>query len=282
MSVTSADLPLPDSRPLLEFVLRHIDRCVNAVDEHLAVAERRKLRFAATIDRCQRGIQNHIWDLQPMPEYEKWQCLYLPDEALMYVPMVEFGHDTATQKLRTVEAKLEGLVGKEEYTFDEVVRYQECEAERIQHTREALLPYRMLRFRILEKLGIVPQESIGAHQAQGEAIDRRMASLVAQLGVRDLTSKSSPSIGHAAPQEVVKPAAAQYVTLDQAATYIRYHKDTVARWLREDKDAPLSAVEGGGGRRSEFDWASLRPFLEKKTGRKLEEQFPGQDWAKHD
>jgi hypothetical protein len=79
-------------------------------------------------------------------------------------------------------------------------------------------------------------------------------------------------------QEVAAATAAgtvpQYVTIDQAASLVKRHKDTLYRWLRADSIAPLPIVEGGGGKRHEYLWSALRPWLETKSGRELPERFP--------
>ncbi|MBI1913479.1 MAG: hypothetical protein HYS12_01805 [Planctomycetes bacterium] len=71
-----------------------------------------------------------------------------------------------------------------------------------------------------------------------------------------------------------KPTEDQYVTRDQIAALVQRNKDTVAGWFNEDSQAPAPAVEGGGGKRHEYLWPKVRPWLEKKTGRKLPERFP--------
>jgi hypothetical protein len=71
-----------------------------------------------------------------------------------------------------------------------------------------------------------------------------------------------------------KPAEDRYVTRDQIAALVQRNKDTVADWFNDDRQAPTPAVEGGGGKRHEYLWHEVRPWLEKKTGRKLPERFP--------
>lgn len=65
----------------------------------------------------------------------------------------------------------------------------------------------------------------------------------------------------------------QYVTRDQMAAIVQRHKETVADWFRDEK-APQPAIEGGGGKRHEYLWQDVRPWLEAKSGRQLPEAFP--------
>jgi hypothetical protein len=71
-----------------------------------------------------------------------------------------------------------------------------------------------------------------------------------------------------------EPEAEQYVTRDQIAAYVHRNKDTVADWFNNDPEALEPAVEGGGGKRHEYLWSKVRPWLEKKSGRQLPECFP--------
>jgi hypothetical protein len=66
----------------------------------------------------------------------------------------------------------------------------------------------------------------------------------------------------------------QYVTRDQVAAFVQRHKETVADWFNKDEHAAQAAVEGGGGKRHEYLWREVRPWLEKKSGRLLTERFP--------
>jgi hypothetical protein len=65
------------------------------------------------------------------------------------------------------------------------------------------------------------------------------------------------------------------VRLSQAAAMVSRNKRTLAGWQASDKDFPLPVVEGGGGRPAEWEWATLRPYLERKTGKKLPRYHPG-------
>lgn len=69
-------------------------------------------------------------------------------------------------------------------------------------------------------------------------------------------------------------ASPQYVTLDQSAAIVSRAKKTVERAINADRDAPKPDIEGGGGRRHEWLWSRLRPWLENKHGRALPERYP--------
>jgi hypothetical protein len=70
-------------------------------------------------------------------------------------------------------------------------------------------------------------------------------------------------------------APTQYVTLDQAAAIVGKSKKTLERRKNNPgSDMPAPSVEGGGGRANEWEWTSLRPWLEKTYGKKLPEVFP--------
>jgi hypothetical protein len=69
-------------------------------------------------------------------------------------------------------------------------------------------------------------------------------------------------------------AAAQYVTLDQAAALVNRRKKTLERHFNNDPDAPQPDVEGGGGRAHEWRWDRLRTWLENTFSRPLPARFP--------
>lgn len=74
------------------------------------------------------------------------------------------------------------------------------------------------------------------------------------------------------PQQAAPP---QYVNLDRAAALVHKSKKTLERYKNEqDSDMPEPAVEGGGGKAAEWEWGTLRPWLEKTFNRKLPERFP--------
>jgi len=67
-----------------------------------------------------------------------------------------------------------------------------------------------------------------------------------------------------------RPSLGGYVTLDQAAASVSRSKRSLERYKKE---MPVPDVKGGGGRPSEWLWSELRPWLEKKFGRRLPEHF---------
>lgn len=62
----------------------------------------------------------------------------------------------------------------------------------------------------------------------------------------------------------------QYVTLGQMAALISRSKHTVRKWT----DLPAPDVKGGGGKPDEWIYSKVRPYLEKKSGRKLPIRLP--------
>jgi hypothetical protein len=61
------------------------------------------------------------------------------------------------------------------------------------------------------------------------------------------------------------------VTLQQAAAMVSRSKKTLER---RKGNMPMPKVSGGGGKPDEWEWAELRPWLEKEFKRKLPERFP--------
>jgi hypothetical protein len=74
-------------------------------------------------------------------------------------------------------------------------------------------------------------------------------------------------------QELVGPD--QYVTLDQMAAIISKTKRTLERAKqRKNNPLPPPTNEGGGGKRDEWLWHEVRPWLEQESGRRLPERLP--------
>jgi hypothetical protein len=76
---------------------------------------------------------------------------------------------------------------------------------------------------------------------------------------------------------IARPAASstpQYVTLDQAAAWVKLHKKTVGRALNSDPKAPTPDREGGGGKCSYWKWHRIRPWLEQQYGLELPQFLP--------
>lgn len=61
----------------------------------------------------------------------------------------------------------------------------------------------------------------------------------------------------------------QYITRDAAAAMCGVSKGTIERWFSDDIDAPEPVRQGGGGKRHEYDYRTLRPWLVKHCGRPL-------------
>lgn len=66
-----------------------------------------------------------------------------------------------------------------------------------------------------------------------------------------------------------------YIDLDQAAALVNRSKRTLERAQQDaNKQMPLPAVQGAGGRKSEWNYAELRPWLEQEYGKKLPDRPP--------
>jgi hypothetical protein len=65
--------------------------------------------------------------------------------------------------------------------------------------------------------------------------------------------------------------APDYIDLDQAAALVNRSKRTLER---KSGVMPLPAVEGGGGKKAEWLWNELRPWLEKEYGKVLPDRPP--------
>jgi hypothetical protein len=67
----------------------------------------------------------------------------------------------------------------------------------------------------------------------------------------------------------------QYVNLDQIAARVNRSKSTLER-LKRRRGNPLPDpdIPGGGGKRDEWLWSHIRPWLEHEFKRKLPELFP--------
>jgi hypothetical protein len=62
-----------------------------------------------------------------------------------------------------------------------------------------------------------------------------------------------------------------YIDLDQSAALVGRSKRTLERRLRK---MPPPAIKGSGGKKSEWLWSVMRPWLEKEFGRKLPDRPP--------
>lgn len=88
---------------------------------------------------------------------------------------------------------------------------------------------------------------------------------------KSLRSLESEKVANNNDENLEEPAII-YVTLDQAAALVNRSKHT----LRNYKDLPPPDIEGGGkGKRHEWLWSKLRPWLESKFDRRLSERPPG-------
>jgi hypothetical protein len=69
------------------------------------------------------------------------------------------------------------------------------------------------------------------------------------------------------------PGVVDYVDLDQAAALVNRGKKTLERKIKSGKMLAPD-VEGGGGKKHEWDYAKLKPWLEKEYGKLLPPRPP--------
>lgn len=65
-----------------------------------------------------------------------------------------------------------------------------------------------------------------------------------------------------------------HVTLRQCAPLVNKQKRTLERWKTKDTSFPTPEVIGGDGKADEWLWTTIRPYLERKSDRKLPDEFP--------
>jgi len=130
-----------------------------------------------------------------------------------------------------------------------------------------------------------PDSGIDSRAVGVEVSAEKLPALKARLGFldwdrlndfdADLRSECLRAREGEAPEAAGKPPAADcHVTLLQAAGMVNRHKRTLVNWQTNDPEFPPPDVEGGGGKAAEWRWSVLRPYLEKKSRRKLPEYFP--------
>lgn len=75
------------------------------------------------------------------------------------------------------------------------------------------------------------------------------------------------------PPTAATQSAPDYIDLDQAAALVNRGKKTLERALADQK-MPSPDVEGGGGKKHEWVYLKLKPWLEKTYGRILPDRPP--------
>jgi hypothetical protein len=88
--------------------------------------------------------------------------------------------------------------------------------------------------------------------------------------------EAAPLAGEApAPPDPPQPPDYDYVGLDQMAVLVQRSKSTLDKLKqRQDNPLPNPDVKGGGGKRDEWIWSRIRPWLEKEFGRHLPATLP--------
>lgn len=79
--------------------------------------------------------------------------------------------------------------------------------------------------------------------------------------------------GRTNPQAPDDAEPADYIDLDQAAALVNRSKKTLERALADGKMPPPD-IEGGGGKKHEWIYGKLRPWLENEYGKKLPPRPP--------
>lgn len=100
-----------------------------------------------------------------------------------------------------------------------------------------------------------------------KAIQAALAPVLDQIAnLRTATCQTSGEQGQ---------AALQYVDLNQIAAVVNHSKSTLEK-LKRRKINPLPDPEipGGGGKRAEWVWSTIKPWLEAEFGRKFSDTMP--------
>lgn len=124
------------------------------------------------------------------------------------------------------------------------------------------------------ELACLDGEGLGSELATrlGQDYPQEMDAILAALD----PAAGAPS-GLPAAESLMAPAAdlGQHVSLDGMAALVNRSKRTLER-LKTRKHNPLPApdIEGGGGKRDEWLWSKVRPWLEQEFARRLPERFP--------
>jgi hypothetical protein len=98
---------------------------------------------------------------------------------------------------------------------------------------------------------------------------------LAEAGIRLLAASLVEEIDAIAEAEAGASAeedgVGDYIDLDQMAALVNRSKRTLERQL---KNMPMPAVEGGGGKKAEWLYADVRPWLENTYGKNLPARPP--------
>jgi hypothetical protein len=69
--------------------------------------------------------------------------------------------------------------------------------------------------------------------------------------------------------------AMQYVDLDQMAAAVNHSKSSLEKRKHRNKNPlPDPDIQGGGGKKDEWLWQNIRPWLETEFGRRLPDTYP--------
>jgi hypothetical protein len=125
--------------------------------------------------------------------------------------------------------------------------------------------------RLLPLLPVTPNGN--GHLAQASPVGARAATQPATPtteGRADSTKREAPAQDHT-----------QLATLDTLAIMVKRTKKRLNQWAKEFASTdpmPAPIIKGSRGRAHEFDYPTVRPWLERRSGRILPQRLPS--WEK--
>jgi predicted DNA-binding transcriptional regulator AlpA len=109
---------------------------------------------------------------------------------------------------------------------------------------------------------------------QGLAVRKELARAEAsKTQIFSPPAKAMETLPH--PTEISSPVTHDMIDLDQAAALVNRSKRTLERAQKDQtKKMPLPSIQGIGGRKSEWRYSELKPWLETEYDRKLPDRPP--------
>jgi hypothetical protein len=124
-----------------------------------------------------------------------------------------------------------------------------------------------------EQLGLFPYSLLEGSVLASPGPGTRRLKKVHLARLREMLRVISPK--QSSDENVNSDTLHQYVTLDQMAAMVGRSKKTLEReGKKKTSKMPRPDVQGGGGKPHEWKWSQVRPWLMKRYGRALPEQFP--------
>jgi hypothetical protein len=123
--------------------------------------------------------------------------------------------------------------------------------------------------------GIPLAEVVAALQTESEGSPPDVQAGTLDSATTATASAVMPASEAAQGGQREEPPVECYVTLDKMAAIVDRSKRTMEKYKAGNKNPlPRPDVEGGGGRPDEWNWPTIRPWLENVFGKKLPEVFP--------